>query len=43
MPEVLDTIVKHSSAWYGKDLKADTSWIVHLAPRHLEEIAAALK
>ena len=37
-----DTI-RHPSAWYGRDLAADGSWIVHLTPRHLSEIAAAVK
>ncbi len=43
MPEILNDLVHHSSAWYGKDLKADTSWIVHLTPQHIEELAAAIK
>jgi hypothetical protein len=42
MVEIVREIVRHPSAWYGRDLSADLSWIVHLAPRHLEEIAAAL-
>ena len=41
MPQILADIVRHSSAWYGRDLVNDTSWIVHLQPQHLEEIAAA--
>ncbi len=41
MPQILADIVHHSSAWYGRDLVNDTSWIVHLQPQHLEEIAAA--
>ena len=42
MPQILTDIVRHPSAWYGRDLAHDTSWIVHLEPRHLEEIAAAV-
>ena len=42
MTEMLTEPVRHPSAWYGKDLAADGSWIVHLTPRHLEEIAAAV-
>jgi Taurine catabolism dioxygenase TauD, TfdA family len=42
MPEIQNTIVRHSSAWYGKDLASDSSWIVTLTPRHLEEIATAV-
>jgi hypothetical protein len=36
-------IVQHPSAWYGRDLATDPSWIVYLQPRHLEEIAAAVQ
>jgi hypothetical protein len=43
MTGILDTIVRHPSAWYGRDLVSDGSWIVALAPRHLAEIAAALQ
>ena len=42
MPQILTEIVRHPSAWYGRDLANDTSWIVHLSPRHLEELAAAV-
>ena len=42
MSQVLTDIVRHPSAWYGRDLATDTSWIVHLQPQHLREIAAAL-
>jgi hypothetical protein len=36
-------IVKHPSAWYGRDLVKDKSWLVHFAPQDLDEIAAAVK
>src|SRR3984893_8462575 len=39
--EILREIVRHPSAWYGRDLANDSSWIVHLEPAHLAEIAAA--
>lgn len=42
MPEIQRDIVKHASAWYGRDLITDPSWIVHLQPAHLQEIAAAV-
>jgi hypothetical protein len=42
MAQILTEIVSHPSAWYGRDLAADPSWIVHLEPRHLEEIARAV-
>jgi hypothetical protein len=42
MAEILNEIVRHSSAWYGRDLVEDPSWIVHLERRHLDEIAAAM-
>jgi hypothetical protein len=42
MPEVLKEIVDHPSAWYGRDLVDDPSWIVRLSPAHLAEIAAAV-
>jgi hypothetical protein len=38
-----DSVVQHPSAWYGKDLATDSSWIVQLTPAHLAEIAAALE
>ena len=41
MTEILREIVRHPSAWYGRDLANDSSWIVHLEPAHLAEIAAA--
>ena len=43
MAEILTEIVRHPSAWYGRDLIDDTSWIVHLEPSHLAEIAAAME
>jgi hypothetical protein len=42
MSQIVTDIVRHPSAWYGRDLLGDSSWIAHLEPRHLEEIAAAL-
>ena len=39
MTEILREIVNHPSAWYGRDLANDSSWIVHLEPAHLAEIA----
>ena len=36
-------IVQHPSAWYGKDLVNDPSWLVSLAPRDLAEIGAAVR
>jgi Taurine catabolism dioxygenase TauD, TfdA family len=42
MAEILNQIVDHPSAWYGRDLANDNSWIVRLEPRHLEEIAEAV-
>ena len=41
MSQILTDIVRHPSAWYGRDLANDSSWIVHLQKPHLEEIAAA--
>jgi len=35
--------VNHPSAWYGRDLVRDSSWLVHLTPRDLAEIDAAVK
>ena len=43
MTEILREIVRHPSAWYGRDLANDSSWIVHLEPAHLAEIAAAIQ
>ena len=37
------TLVQHKSAWYGKDLADDRSWLVHLSQQDLSEIAAAVK
>jgi hypothetical protein len=34
--------VQHPSAWYGKDLANDRSWLVHLSSRDLAEIADAV-
>ena len=41
MGQILTSTVRQPSAWYGKDLADDSSWIVRLEPCHLEEIAAA--
>jgi hypothetical protein len=35
--------VQHPSAWYGKDLQNDVSWLVHFSPQDLDEIAAAVR
>src|SRR6266481_3834535 len=42
MAEILTETIRHPSAWYGRDLVNDSSWIVHLRPDHLAEIAAAI-
>ena len=42
MADVHNALVEHPSAWYGKDLAADPSWVVPLTPAHLAELAAAL-
>lgn len=42
MADVHNALVQHPSAWYGKDLAADPSWVVPLTPAHLAELAAAL-
>jgi hypothetical protein len=38
-----DQQVQHPSAWYGRDLVNDPSWLVHLTPQDLAEIAAAVR
>lgn len=35
--------VDQPCAWYGKDLREDTSWIWHIEPAHVAEMDAALK
>lgn len=35
--------VRHPSAWYGRDLVNDPSWLVHLTQQDLAEIAAAVR
>ncbi len=40
---VHDKLVQHPSAWYGKVLAKDSSWLVHLSPRDLAEIADAVR
>jgi len=37
------TLVQHKSAWYGKDLADDRSWLAHLSPQDLSEIALAVR
>ena len=37
------TPVRHKSAWYGRDLANDPSWLVHLSPQDLTEIATAVQ
>jgi len=37
------TPVRHNSAWYGRDLANDPSWLVHLTPQDLTEIATAVQ
>ncbi len=43
MQDIHIDAIAHPSAWYGRDLATDSSWIAHLEPRHLEEIAAAVR
>ena len=43
MAEILTETVRHPSAWYGRDLVNDDSWIVHLEAKHLDEIAKAVE
>ncbi len=38
-----DAIVDHPSAWYGRDLQRDQSWLIQLTPDDLEEIDRALR
>jgi hypothetical protein len=42
MPQIHMDPIAHESAWYGRDLLNDPSWIVHLQPEHLREISAAV-
>jgi hypothetical protein len=42
MSDMMTSLIRHPSAWYGKDLAHDTSWIVQLNPKQLDEIASAL-
>ncbi len=37
------TPITDRSAWTGAVLEADPSWLVHLSPRHLDEIDAAIQ
>jgi hypothetical protein len=38
-----EAIIDHPSAWYGRDLAGDASWLVQLTPPDLAEIDAALR
>jgi hypothetical protein len=40
--QIHEKIVQLPSAWYGRDLAKDTSWLVQLTPQDLAEIAAAV-
>src|ERR1044072_7642999 len=42
MSHILTDIVRHPSAWYGRDLANGSSWIVHLQEPHLQDIATAV-
>jgi len=42
MTDMMTGLIHHPSAWYGKDLAHDTSWITPLDRAQLDEIAAAL-
>lgn len=42
MAASVNSTIRHRSAWYGKDLAGDPSWIVTLEPAHLGEIADAV-
>ena len=35
-------VVQHPSAWYGRDSKDCSAWLVHLTAQDLAEIAAAV-
>jgi hypothetical protein len=43
MAMIHDAIVDHPSAWYGRDLMADRSWLAQLTAQDLAEIDAALR
>ena len=43
MAEILTETIRHPSAWYGRDLVDDGSWVVPLEPVHLAEIAKAVE
>jgi TfdA family taurine catabolism dioxygenase TauD len=36
-------VVEHPSAWCGRDLVHDASWLVHLTPQDLDEISQAVR
>jgi hypothetical protein len=40
--QVHNEIVEHPSAWYGRDLTHDKSWLVYFTPQDLAEIAAGV-
>lgn len=41
--QIHDQQVRHLSAWYGRDLANDPSWLVHMTQQDLSEIAAAAR
>jgi hypothetical protein len=41
--QIHSEIVNHPSAWYGRDLAGDQSWMIHLDDQDLREIAAAVR
>jgi hypothetical protein len=40
--QIHEQLVQHPTAWYGRDLVNNSSWLVHLTPEDLAEIAAAV-
>jgi hypothetical protein len=41
--QIHEQLVQHPSAWYGRHLVNNPSWLVHLTPEDLAEIAAAVR
>src|SRR5688572_17345800 len=41
MPEILRSPVDHPSAWRGRDLAKDRSWVVQLSPNQAAELEQA--
>ena len=41
--QIHERLVQHPSAWYGRDLVNDPSWLVQVTPQDLAEIAAAVR